>query len=124
MGKTWKVLIGLAVALPMLAYVAGSLAASEPQDSRHSPVILEPAPTDASGSPDDKAPQGKKGNKSGQKPKPAPPPRTTPPRTDDDDDDGPRVVRPRPDDLDDDSDDRGRDRDDDDDDDDDGDDDD
>ena len=37
----WKVLIGLVVALPTLAYVAGTLAATGDEPAPREPVVLE-----------------------------------------------------------------------------------
>lgn len=48
MGRVTKVLLLLAVVVPVTAYVAGSLASpGAPAPADHSPVILRDAPTDA-----------------------------------------------------------------------------
>ena len=64
MRSFWKVLLGLALVLPLGAYVAGSLVASASDDPEpRNPLIIEqsgpppgtrsPRPTGPSGSPDD-----------------------------------------------------------------------
>jgi hypothetical protein len=48
MGRVTKVLLLLAVVVPVTAYVAGSLASpGAPAPADHSPVILRDSPTDA-----------------------------------------------------------------------------
>jgi hypothetical protein len=88
MATFWKVLIGLAIALPMAAYVAGSFIASSADDPvRRDPVYI----SDVRETPEaDKKPGGKDPS--------APPSRRTPVNgdDDDDDDDGVRVVTPKP----------------------------
>ncbi|MGH3361370.1 MAG: hypothetical protein ACRDOM_02835 [Nocardioides sp.] len=102
MSTLWKVAIALVLALPMTAYVVGSLVASADEPTRPEPIIVEeesPDPPDRSGTPGDK--QSREPGEQDDE--------------DDDrnDDDGPPVVvTPKPDDLDDDSDDDGRDVDD------------
>ena len=84
----WKVLIGLAIALPMAAYVAGSFAASAPDD----PVQRDPVHiSDVRESPEVEGPTG--GKKAA-----SPSSRRTPVNGDDDDEDdnGVRVVIPKP----------------------------
>ena len=41
MSTWWKVLIGLVVALPTLAYVAGTLAATGDEPAPREPIVLE-----------------------------------------------------------------------------------
>lgn len=84
----WKILIGLAIALPMAAYVVGSFAASAPDD----PVQRDPVHIS-----DVREAPGVKGSTGGKKPS-APPSRRTPLHGDDDDEDDNdvRVVTPKP----------------------------
>ena len=108
MSTWWKVLIGLVVALPTLAYVAGTLAATGSEPAPREPIVLEESVAPSTSA----SPEGA-------------PPTTTPGRSpapsrtgvdaddDGDDDDGPQTITPSPDDLDDDDDDEGRDDDDD-----------
>ena len=97
MGQVTKVLLLLAVVVPVTAYVAGSLASpGSPPPADHSPVILRDAPDDVSPATDRTAPP------------PARQPRSTPrPDPDDERDDRPgrepgrgdddaRVVTPQP----------------------------
>jgi len=52
MSTLWKVAIGLALVLPMLAYVAGSLVASGSTDlPRHEPVVIRDAPLQPTSTP-------------------------------------------------------------------------
>ena len=52
MSTLWKVAIGLALVLPMLAYVAGSLVASGSTDlPRHDPVVIRDAPLQPTSTP-------------------------------------------------------------------------
>jgi hypothetical protein len=84
----WKLLIGLAIALPMAAYVAGSFAASAPDD----PVKRDPVHiSDVRGDPE------VEGSTGGKEPS-SPPARRTPVNGDDDDEDDNevRVVTPKP----------------------------
>ena len=84
----WKILIGLAIALPMAAYVAGSFAASAPDD----PVQRDPVHiSDVREAPE------VDGSTGGKKPA-SPPSRRTPVNGDDDgeDDNDVRVVIPKP----------------------------
>jgi hypothetical protein len=100
MRTLWKVLIGLAVVLPTMAYVAGTLAATGDQPAPRDPVVIEesgqpsPAAAPTRGATEDPT-------SSSSVPSPA--------RSDDDDDDGPETISARPDDLDDHDDDEGRD---------------
>lgn len=71
-------MVGIAVVIPLVAYVIGSLAAAQSEPARRPPIVLEVDPTD--------------------RPSPKPPRPTHP-------GDGPETVRPSPDDLDDDPDD-------------------
>ena len=111
MRRWWTVLIGAAVALPMLAYVAGTLAATGDEPGQRAPVVIEDATRQGSPTPGP-----------GSTPTPTPPaagdddPRDdeADDEADDLDDDGPEVITPSPDDLDDHDDDEGRDDDDDD----------
>ena len=84
----WKILIGLAIALPMAAYVAGSFAASAPDD----PVERDPVHiSDVRESPEEE------GRTGGKEPASPPAPRTPVSGDDDDEDDNEvRVVTPKP----------------------------
>jgi hypothetical protein len=97
MGIAWKVVIGLALVLPMTAYVVGSLVAVADEPPQHEPIIVEEqtqAPN-PSRSPSDK-PTEKPSDKN-------------PDRGDDhggdDDDETPEVITPSPSEFDDDDDD-------------------
>ncbi|KQY51684.1 MULTISPECIES: hypothetical protein [unclassified Nocardioides] len=86
MGK-WKLILAAALVLPMLAYVAGSLAAAGDAPGDRSPIRID-EPTGTSGTPTDLPSRTPK------------PPKKS---------DGPRTVTAVPDDLDDATDDDGRD---------------
>lgn len=124
MGKTWKIVLGLALALPMLAYVAGSLVAAGDEPGDRAPIEFIENPTTTDGTSGDKrGPDRKKdgqtgkdkGNKlgtSGDKPGKGQgssgPGRSTPPPPEK----KTEVIQPGPRDLDDDDDDGGDDDDD------------
>ena len=73
----WKVLIGLVVALPTLAYVAGTLAATGDEPAPREPIVLE-----ESVAPSSSASPGSKPTRT-----PSPSPSLTRTADDDDDDD-------------------------------------
>ena len=75
----WKVLIGLVVALPTLAYVAGTLAATGDEPAPRAPVVLEESVAPSATA----TPSGP--------PKPSPTPTPTD-DDEDDDDDGPQTI--------------------------------
>lgn len=88
MPRFWKVMVGLAIVLPMVAYVVGSVTASSGGDPvRRDPVYIMDVPeTPAS-------------EKSRRGTDPSPPPETQAPvdgHDDDADDNGVRVVTPQP----------------------------
>ncbi|WP_157551014.1 small secreted hydrophilic protein [Nocardioides jensenii] len=95
MGR-WKVVLAAALALPMLAYVAGSLAAADDKPGDRSPIRIDEAPATSPGS----TPGGTT----------EPSPTRTPGTKEKPDDDRPRTVTRVPNDLDDDDDDDGRNR--------------
>jgi hypothetical protein len=85
----WKTLIGLLVALPMLAYVAGTLVAAQQEPPQYDAIVLRPADAQASSVTVLDAVEEQE------------PPAVTPQSVE--------AITPGPDDLDDDSDDAGRD---------------
>ena len=90
MQRWWKWLVGVAVVVPLLAYVGGSLAAAQDEPTRREPIRITVDPSTGSTSPSGTATDDDPGD-------------------DRDPSEGPETVRPSPDDLDDDSDDAGRD---------------
>lgn len=98
--STWvKYLIGLALALPMGAYVAGSLMASAADDPvNRDPVQIQDAPSDSSRDDDGRTPRPSDGpTRTPRPPGDANDDAVPDGDTDDDDDDnGVRVVTPQP----------------------------
>lgn len=114
MSRFAKVAVALVFALPLAAYVAGTLMATDPAPVDHQPIILEQVADSPSAEPT-KPPR----QKPTRTPDPQPRPTSAPSGSADDDDDEPEVINPRPverddDDWDDDDDDDDRDHDDDD----------
>ena len=94
MSILWKLLLGVGIALPISAYVLGSLVASADEPAPRSPIVIEDASTSLpSGSPTNRGGDDRRGD-------------------DRDDRDDVDVVTPSPDDVDDHGDDAGRDDDD------------
>ncbi|GGD30193.1 hypothetical protein [Nocardioides daphniae] len=81
-----RIAVALAFALPLAAYVLGTLVAAEPAPAEHAPIILEKSTGSSAPTPT-------------PSPTPSPSASATPDDdddADDDDDDGPEVVNPRP----------------------------
>ncbi|VXB31709.1 hypothetical protein [Nocardioides sp. AX2bis] len=109
MSAMLKVLITLAVLLPVGGFVAGSLAANDTSGSPRETIVISES-ADRGAGPETTTVTGTE-VRPGQRfvPEPAPTPRPTPVppvvEEDDDDDDGPEPVIPQPVDVDDDDDD-------------------
>lgn len=104
MGKTWKILLGLALALPMLAYVAGSLVAASDEPADRPPIEFVEGDTpssDVDGT-DGQQPKGKKRKKHPGTNGPGQGPGSTSPDRDPNQTPGPKIIKPSPRDLDDD----------------------
>jgi hypothetical protein len=86
MGRVAKVLVLLALVVPLTAYVAGALASSGVEPADHRPVILQDAP-DEPASTEPTAPAGPTSDRD---------PGGRSPGTRDDDSDRARVVTPQP----------------------------
>lgn len=109
MARIWKVVLPLALALPMLAYVAGTLVAAGEEPHDRSPIVVEDPSPGSGNDPTDGPTKKKQKNDPGDRPTQhrgddGDDKGDDDGRADDDgDDDGPEVVTPEPDDLDDDN---------------------